>query len=216
LINCAVTRNVLIKIAELTRLSLKSQALNKEAATTMPPLATLRLSLQRFRFRLYLALILRLLLPTVYMTFRVSLLGTLPDVGQLSIASQMAWVNILLEIIEEGLLQPLYHCLGSTIGDRCATRNKVKTGFAVSTLIYTVFSATTSALAGPLVSLMGQEVSLHDQTVDYIRLELIGIVAGSLGKFLMLVMVMEEWNAMLYLTLAVSAKFRTSLNLASF
>ncbi len=44
--------------------------------------------------------------------------------GSVSIASQMAWVNVLLEIIEEGLLLPLYHCLGTAVADASETRNR--------------------------------------------------------------------------------------------
>ena len=54
-----------------------------------------------FKYGLYAALLFRLAIPTVYQTFRVSLLGSLPDPSQLNVASQMAWVGILLEIIEE-------------------------------------------------------------------------------------------------------------------
>ncbi len=54
----------------------------------------------------------------------------------------MAWISVLLEIVEEGLLLPLYHCLGESIGDLAATRNKVKSGFLMSVAIYTTFSVT--------------------------------------------------------------------------
>ena len=54
-----------------------------------------------FKYGLYAALFFRLAIPTVYQTFRVSLLGSLPDPNQLNVASQMSWVGILLEIIEE-------------------------------------------------------------------------------------------------------------------
>ena len=174
-----------------------------QSRSNMSPLSTVLYSLKRLNYRLYLALIFRLMMPTIYSTFRVAILGTLPDTGPLSIASQMAWVSVLLEIIEEGLLLPLYHCLGTSIADRGSTKNKVKTGFLVSLVIYVLFSSTVAALAWPLVRLMGQSEELQEETVDYIRLELIGIVAGSLAKLLMLVMILHKWNAMLYLTLFV-------------
>ena len=56
---------------------------------------------RNFHYGLYLALFARLAIPTVYQTFRVAILGALPDASQLDIASQMIWVNVLLEIIEE-------------------------------------------------------------------------------------------------------------------
>ena len=68
---------------------------------------------------------------TPYKTFRVAILGSLPDTGSVSIASQMSWVNVLLEIVEEGLLQPLYHCLGATVGDavQASKSNSVDIGY---------------------------------------------------------------------------------------
>ena len=85
-------------------------------------LRMLRESVRRLNFKLYLALVFRLLIPTFYKTFRVAILGSLPDTGSVSIASQMTWVNVLLEIVEEGLLQPLYHCLGATVADGTQAR----------------------------------------------------------------------------------------------
>ena len=115
----------------------------------------------------------------------------------------MVWINVLLEITEESLLQPLYYCLGDSIRDEKATQNKVKTGLLSCGLVYTAFSAIVSGLASPRVTWMGQNATLHDATIDYIRLEVAGIVFGSLAKFLLLVMVMLELNAMIYMVLAV-------------
>ena len=113
------------------------------------------------------------------------------------------WVNVLLEIIEESILLPLYFCLGNSLNDIKETKNKVKTGILVATLVYFAFSAATSALAWPLIKIMGQNETLHEVTVDYIRIELISIVFGSLSKILMVVFVMLEWNGMLYLILII-------------
>ena len=50
---------------------------------------------------------------------------------------------------------------------------------------------------------MGQNETLYDETVDYIRIELFAIVFGSLAKFLSLVFIMLQWNGSLYITLFV-------------
>ena len=107
---------------------------------------------RQFKYGLYAALLFRMAIPTVYQTFHVSILGSLPDSSELNIASQMTWVGILLEIIEESILLPLlYFCFGNSINDKTATKNKIKTGFIVATLVYCAFSATTSGLAWPLI-----------------------------------------------------------------
>ena len=99
------------------------------------------------------------------------------------------------------ILLPLYFCFGDSILDTFVTKNKVKTGFIVASVVYSLFSAITSASAWPLIQVMGQNETLYAETVVYIRVELIGVVFGSLSKFLLLVIVMHKWNAMLYLSL---------------
>ena len=60
-----------------------------------------------------------------------------------------------------------------------------------------------SGLTWPLIQAMGQNETLYEETVDYVRVELFGIIFGSLSKFLLLVFVMHQWNGMLYLILIV-------------
>ena len=50
---------------------------------------------------------------------------------------------------------------------------------------------------------MGQNETFYEETVEYIRIELIAIVFGSLAKFLFLVFIMLQWNCILYSTLIV-------------
>ena len=109
-----------------------------------------------FNCKLYLVLLIRLIIPTVYNTFRVSILGSLPDTSALNIASQLQWVNVIFEKIEESILMPLYFCLGDTIQNVKMTKNKVKTGVAVSGIVYAIFCVLISSLAWPLIDLMGQ------------------------------------------------------------
>lgn len=160
-------------------------------------------SFKDFNYGLFLALLARFVIPTIYQTFRVSVLGSVPDASQISIASQMQWINVLLEITEESILLPLYFCLGSSLKDLKETKNKIKTGLIVASIVYATFSLTTSVFAWPLVQLMAQNTTLHELTVDYIRVELVGIVFGNLAKFLMVVFVMLQWNLALYLTLMI-------------
>ena len=55
--------------------------------------------LKGFNYGLYLALMVRLFMPTVYQSFGVAILGALPDTSQVSIASQMMWVRVLFNLI---------------------------------------------------------------------------------------------------------------------
>ena len=48
---------------------------------------------------------------------------------------------------------------------------------------------------------MGQNETLHKTTVEYIRIELVSIIFGSLLMILMVVFVMLEWKSMLFLVI---------------
>ena len=160
-------------------------------------------TLHDFKFSLYFALLVRLFLPTIYQTFRVYILGSLPNAGQLDIASQLTWIQVIIDVIEKVVLCPLYFCLGKTLNDPKMTKTKVKTGLIISAIIYSIFSLIISGFAKPLIQLMSQNETLIEHTIAYIRIELIGVVFNSLSKILMVVFVMLQWNSMLYLTLFI-------------
>ena len=63
----------------------------------------LKLSLSRINYKLFFALLILGLAPTVYTTVRVSFLGQLPGEYSFSIAGQLSWVNLLYEILNEAI-----------------------------------------------------------------------------------------------------------------
>lgn len=81
-----------------------------------------------------------------------------------NIASQLAWVNLLLEIIQEAIIQPLFYCIGNTILDKSETINKVKTGITVSFAIYLIFSLVIVIFANQLTRMMAQNTETINAT----------------------------------------------------
>ena len=129
----------------------------------------LRMSVMRIQFTLYLSLLAKALLPTIYSSVRVSLLGDLPSDSGVNIASQVVWLSLFFEVLQEMLILPLYFTFGNTISDPGLTGNKIKTGGAI---ILTSFSAAASLLyflMPYLVELMGQNKNLVAETVSYVR-----------------------------------------------
>ena len=126
-------------------------------------------SVRRLKFSLYIVLTIKALLPTIYSTVRISLLGDLPSDSGVNIASQIVWLSLFFEVLQETLIFPLYFTIGQTLNDPERTANKIKTGVMV---LVVVFSAATIILYSTmpyLVSMMAQDSALFDQTVGYIR-----------------------------------------------
>ena len=160
-------------------------------------------SFGRFNWKLYLALLLTAVLPTIYTTVRIYYLGDLPNDWGFNIASQLAWINLMLEVIQEALILPLFYCIGITIANREETINRVRTGMVVALGLYLVFTVFILLFANQLVELMAQNPDTVQETAEYIRLEMFGTTLFSLVRFLIIVFILMDLRAHIYAILAI-------------
>ena len=162
-------------------------------------LNNLKLSFRNINYKLYFALLVLGLAPTIYTTVRVFLLGALPGEYSFSIAGQLSWVNLLYEIINEAIILPLFFFIGKVVNDKKEFANRVKTGLALSLLIYLVLSAFIICFAKPLLSLMATEVSIIEASATYIRIESVANVFLILAQFVLVALVTVNKSKYLYI-----------------
>lgn len=117
----------------------------------------IRLSLGRINYKLYIALLVLGLVPTIYTTVRVFFLGQLPGEWTFSIAGQLSWVNLLYEILNEAIILPLFYFMGKGKDDKAEFSNRVKTGMLLSFGVYTVLSVVIFVFAEPILRLMAAD-----------------------------------------------------------
>ena len=86
--------------------------------------AKLKLSLKNINYKLFIALLVMGLCPTIYTTLRVFWLGELPGEWSFSIAGQLSWVNLLYEVLNEAIILPLFFFMGKSIIDKKDISNK--------------------------------------------------------------------------------------------
>ena len=157
-------------------------------------------SLKTVNYRLYFALIFTGFLPTLYTTVRMFYLGDMPGDWGFNIASQMAWVGLVYEIVQEALILPLFFLLGKSLSIKDEFENKVRTGLFVTFGIYFIISLILIIFTKPLVVLMAQNVDLIDATVSYVRIESVAALFSTLTRFIILVLVtMKKPDYMYYL-----------------
>jgi hypothetical protein len=162
-----------------------------------------RSSFQRINWRLYVALLVTAAFPTVYTTTRIYFLGDLPVEWGVNIASQLAWVNLGLEVVQEAIILPLFYVLGKSLLDRDASLNKLKTGLTVTFGIYAFFTGLIALFAEPLVRAMAQSPEQIPATVDYIRLEMIAATLLNAVRFLTIFFVLQDWRRVIYGVLGI-------------
>ena len=158
----------------------------------------IKTSLSRINYKLFLALIVLALAPTIYTTVRVFFLGQLPGEYLFSIAGQLSWVNLLYEILNEAIILPLFFFVGKVKDDKNEFSNRVRTGMLISLSVYVVLSAIVLIFAKPLLSLMATDASIIEASASYIRIESIANIFSILTQFALVALVTVNKSKYLY------------------
>ena len=160
-------------------------------------------SMKKINYRLLLALLLLGLIPTVHTTVRIFLIGQLPGDWGFNIASQLSWVNLLYEILQEALILPLFYFIGMAIKNRLDLENKFRTGLIFTGAIYSILSMLIVVFAVPLINIMAQDTALINETATYIRLETVAAIFMTLVKFSLVTLVVINKDKYLYYLLGL-------------
>ena len=160
-------------------------------------------SLGKINYKLFLALLVMGLCPTIYTTLRVFFLGKLPGEWSFSIAGQLSWVNLLYEILSEAIVLPLFFFIGKVLSDKKEFANRMRTGLIVSVGAYMVLSIAIIALAKPLLMLMATDVSIIDASATYIRIESVANIFSLAFNFVLVGLVTLGKDKYVYILTAV-------------
>ena len=155
-------------------------------------------SFKRINYKLFFALLVLGLAPTIYTTVRVFFLGQLPGEYSFSIAGQLSWVNLLYEILNEAIILPLFYFVGKVKDNREEFSNRVRTGMLISLGVYVILSTVVFIFAKPLLNLMATDPSIIESSVSYIRIESVANVFSILTQFALVVLVTVNKSKYLY------------------
>ena len=158
----------------------------------------LKTSLSRINYKLFAALLVLGLAPTIYTTVRVFFLGQLPGEWSFSIAGQLSWVNLLYEILNEAIILPLFYFVGKVKYNKDEFSNRVRTGMLISLCVYAVLSAVIILFAEQLLTLMATDTSIINASASYIRIESIANIFSILTQFTLVALVTVNKSKYLY------------------
>lgn len=128
--------------------------------------------------RLFIAILLLLILPSLYQSYGMYLVGEKPVEQQhLAIAAQWQFVQVLLEIIQEGLILPLFFLVGSVKEHSYSeVVERLKAVFGVLVLILFPLLVLFLWMAPAFVDYTGTSIHLQDETVPYLRVKSIASI----------------------------------------
>ena len=159
----------------------------------------LKTSFKNINHKLFISLLIMGLVPTIYTTLRVFYLGTLPQESSYSIAGQLAWVNLIYEVIDEAIILPLFYFVGKVLLDKKELTNRIKTGLLLTLCVYIVLSAIVIGCVEPLLKAMATDPSIIDASATYIRIEATANVFGILFKFALVGLVALGKDKLVYI-----------------
>ena len=156
-------------------------------------------SLKKIDKKLFLALLIMGLCPTLYTTLRTFFLGQFPGEWSYSIAGQLSWINLIYEVVSEAIILPLYFFMGSSVSDKKSFSNKIRSGLLVSFAIYSICSFLVFVFINPLLHFMAVSPEILAESAVYIRIECIANVFGILYSFLLVSLVTIGKDRLVYL-----------------
>ena len=162
-------------------------------------LSKFRISLGRINYKMYFALLVLGICPTIYTTVRVFFLGQFPGEWSFSIAGQLSWVNLIYEILNEAIILPLFYFVGKVKNDEDEFSIRVRTGMLISFVVYALLSMFILIFAEQLLKLMAADASIIDASTDYIRIESVANIFGILMKYVLVVLVTVNKSKYLYI-----------------
>ena len=158
-----------------------------------------KLSLSRINYKLYIALLILGLTPTIYNTVRVFFLGQLPGEWSFSIAGQLSWVNLFYEILNEAIILPLFYFIGQVKENKKEFSNRIRTGMFISFGTYTILAIIIISFIKPLLSLMATDTSILRESGTYIKIESIANICTILTQFALVALVTINKSKYLYI-----------------
>ena len=155
-------------------------------------------SLKNINGRMFLALLIMGLCPTLYTTLRTFFLGQLPGEWSFSIAGQLSWVNLLYEVINEAIILPLYFFMGQTVSDKEEYSNRIRSGLLISLGIYTACSVLVMIFVDPLLRFMAVSQDILSESASYIRIECVANIFGILYSFICVALITIGKDKLVY------------------
>ncbi|MGL5591010.1 MAG: MATE family Na+-driven efflux transporter [Metamycoplasmataceae bacterium] len=158
---------------------------------------------KNFNWKLFVSLIFISLIPTIYTTVRIYILGELDDPYTYSIAAQVQWLNIFFEIIHEAIILPLFFLISKRKDNVKMLANRIKTGFYLNVVVYFIFTMIFLASLQSILNYLIEDVTLREKSAEYMYMELISSFFASIFKYLLVIWMILNKNTKIILNFTV-------------
>ncbi len=163
----------------------------------------INVSLKSIDYKLLMTLLIMGFIPTIYTTLRIFFLGNMPNDWGFNIASQLSWISLIYEILQESIMLPLFYIMGKSLLNKKELANEIKSGLIVIFIVYSFIAIVLMIFTEPLLTFMSQKNELIPATVTYIRLETLASIFATIVQFLTLTLITIKKETYLFAILGL-------------
>lgn len=130
---------------------------------------------------LFLSILLFQSIPSIYNSYSIYLIGNaIPDENSLSIASQWQFVQIFVEIIQEGVVLPIFFFVGSKFknGDTEQIKERINSSLKIILFFLTPFILILYFQANSFVELISTPKEIVNPTSTYLKIKVWSLFFG--------------------------------------
>ena len=147
--------------------------------------------MERKDYKLFLALFLWMLLPSIYGVIRMNIISI--NQVDINILGQMEWFDLIDEVLVTTLTVPLFSLLKPDI----SSKEKNGAAFVISFSIYTLFSLIVSFYISSISSFMHAEYA-----EEYLKLQSFSLLIGFISSFCIIILTLyNDFKMVAFLTL---------------
>ena len=168
--------------------------------------------MKSINYRLWASIALLAFLPAVYATVRVYFVSSIPDTWSVSIAAQSAWLHLAFEVLQEGILLPLYFVFGQVISNLPSLRSRFSAAFGVTVAAFVALTLGIVAGADWLIPAMHLGPEQQSLTARFIRLESVAVTINTLSDICVVAIVALGRYRMVFLLAAIKTAATIALD----
>lgn len=163
---------------------------------------------KNINFKLLVAVLFSMLLPSIYKLVKIYFVGEIPSDAAFTIASQIAWLNIIYEVLQEAILLPLFYILGAVHKNKALLKKRVFSGIKWIFPIYFLLSLLIWFFTREIATYLKPAPHLLEKIILYIRLETFTIPFRLLFDVCFCTLVVLNLNKKMYLVSCVQIVLR--------
>lgn len=139
-------------------------------------LESLKTAIQRWDWQLFLSILFYMLLPRIYESYSIYLIGNvIPDTRSLPIVAQWSSVSLVIEVLQEAMVMPLFFFIGGYVKEKNSILNHIKTSIGSIFIASIILTSLLLLFIDRFIDIIGTPIEIQQETKSYLMIKTVSI-----------------------------------------